>query len=490
MTQQELKNCILILNDMEQNIYMMTRMGEKLDEEINKLRNKEYSYPDKPKKMDVYKPTVLECMFTFNPIADFLCDLIVDVFDGFLKILPIIVYVFLLPLNIIVGIIYYFYEKTKMEAVQKKVEEIYRNIPWNIDAEYQSEIDEMTESLNSYFTTMKIVWADYSAVDEAIERANSIDRSLYTNESLAVLDDAINSVERHCDVADELLINEYVTNIDNAVAALDEKSGDYIEFDNAVADAENIDRSFYTTESLARLDEAVMAAKMQKQQDDQSVINAYTDAIETAILRLEYLPADFSAIDELKSQAEAIDRTLYTPESLAELDEALAAVDYNLTIDKQSQVSEWVQAIESAIENLEYLPANYSAVETEISKANALDRRYYSELSLIALDTAVNAVDYSLKITDQDKVDAYAEAISDAINALKYASVVLRHEPCGVIVSATTKEIKPDTVLAVEEVDFSEHEGTNFAVGGSIRSLHFYDINLVYEAVVVQAPLR
>lgn len=126
MTQQELKNCILILNDMEQNIYMMTRMGEKLDEEINKLRNKEYSYPDKPEKRRVFKPSVLACMFMFNPIAMFLYDLIVVEFDGFLKILPIIVYVLLLPINIIVGIIYYFYKKPKIEAELKEEEEIYR----------------------------------------------------------------------------------------------------------------------------------------------------------------------------------------------------------------------------------------------------------------------------------------------------------------------------------------------------------------------------
>lgn len=127
MTQQELKNCILILNDMEQNIYMMTRMGEKLDEEINKLRNKEYSYPDKPeKRREKYKHTVLVCIFMSNPIAMFLFDLIFDVFDGFLKILPIIVYVLLLPINIIVGIIYYYYEKPKIETAQKEAEEIYR----------------------------------------------------------------------------------------------------------------------------------------------------------------------------------------------------------------------------------------------------------------------------------------------------------------------------------------------------------------------------
>ena len=258
------------------------------------------------------------------------------------------------------------------------------------------------------------------------------------------------------------------------------------EIEEAISNAQSIDRTLYTDESLAKLDAAINAVDLETEGLTQEQVDLWCDALNAAMKELEYKPADFSAIEDVKLQAEAIDRTLYISESLAVLDEALAAVDYELTIDKQSQVSEWAAAIEAAIENLEYLPADYSAVEAELTKANALDRRYYSELSLIALDAAINAVDYTLKITEQDKVNGYAQAIAKALTSLEHASIVLRHEPCGVIVSATTKEIKPDTVLAVEEIDPSNYEGTNFAVGGSIRSLRFYDINLVYEAVVVQ----
>ena len=38
------------------------------------------------------------------------------------------------------------------------------------------------------------------------------------------------------------------------------------------------------------------------------------------------------------------------------------------------------------------------------------------------------------------------------------------------------KEINPYSILTAEKVDPSNYEGTNFAVGGSIRSLNFYDI--------------
>ena len=360
------------------------------------------------------------------------------------------------------------------------------NIPWNIDASYQSDIDSMTDEINGYLSKMGITWSDYSAVDEAITRACSIDRDLYTADSLAELDAAVDSVQRYCDVADAVLINRYVNDIDSAIRNLEEKIGDYSGMNEAVSAAESIDRSMYTEASLAALDRAVTAAQNAEKTDNQSIINSYTQSILDALDKLEYKPADYSSLENILKAADSVDRSLYTPESLAKLDEAVEAVDYELTIDRQEQVSEWASEIEAAIDNLEYLPADYSAVNAAVEKAEKLDRRYYSELSLIALDAAVDSVDYSLDITGQAKVNAFAQSIENALLSLEYAAVVLRHEPCGVIVSATAKEINPDSILSVSEVDSSEHEGTNFAVGGSIRSLHFYDINLVLEAQVVQ----
>ena len=360
------------------------------------------------------------------------------------------------------------------------------NIPWNIDASYQSDIDSMTDEINGYLSKMGITWSDYSAVDEAITRACAIDRDLYTADSLAELDAAVDSVQRYCDVADAVLINRYVNDIDSAIRNLEEKIGDYSGMNEAVSAAESIDRSMYTEASLAALDRAVTAAQNAEKTDNQSIINSYTQSILDALDKLEYKPADYSSLENILKAADSVDRSLYTPESLAKLDEAVEAVDYELTIDRQEQVSEWASEIEAAIDNLEYLPADYSAVNAAVEKAEKLDRRYYSELSLIALDAAVDSVDYSLDITGQAKVNAFAQSIENALLSLDYAAVVLRHEPCGVIVSATAKEINPDSILTVSEVDSSEHEGTNFAVGGSIRSLHFYDINLVLEAQVVQ----
>lgn len=374
------------------------------------------------------------------------------------------------------------YDKSWVSAIDESV----RTVVYGIDASYQSTIDGFADELNDIFEWMNVSWSDYSAVDEAIERANALDRSRYSAKSLEELDATIEYVnsKRYCDVADSTLVNMYAYNINEAVDNLKPILADYSSLNLIVDQANAINRELYTQSSLAELDELI--ASIDWKSDNQELVSSFEEAVREAIENLEYLPADYSALDELKEKCSSLDRSLYTAESLQRLDDALKAAEEKLTVDKQAQADALIEAARNAYDLLEYLPADYSAVEQAKERVSALDRRYYSEKSLIILDNAVKTVVYGLDITEQARVDGFAQTINAAIDSLEYASIVLRHEPCGVIVSATTKEIKPDTVLAVEEVDSSEHEGTNFAVGGSIRSLHFYDINLVYETVTVQ----
>ncbi len=272
----------------------------------------------------------------------------------------------------------------------------------------------------------------------------------------------------------------------NLTYVLLEKTTDTINLEKIMETANEVNRNLYTQESLAVLDNALSSVDLTVENLTQTQVDAWETSIEAAIANLKYKPADYSSISTAKEAASKIDRSVYTAESLAELDNAVNAVDEGLTVDKQSQVEGYAYAINAAIANLKYKPADYTKVNEQIERANAVDKKLYSQVSVIVLNNIIASVDYSLNISQQATVDGYAAAISQAIDSLEYASVVLRHDVCGVIVSATAKEIYPDTVLAVEKVDSSEHEGTNFAVGGSIRSLHFYDINLILESRIVQ----
>ena len=63
-----------------------------------------------------------------------------------------------------------------------------------------------------------------------------------------------------------------------------------------------------------------------------------------------------------------------------------------------------------------YLPADYTKVDEAIAKANALNKDAYTDFT--AVEAAINTVVRDKNITEQDEVDAMAQAIENAITAL------------------------------------------------------------------------
>lgn len=134
------------------------------------------------------------------------------------------------------------------------------------------------------------------------------------------------------------------------------------------------------------------------------------------------LVADYAKVDDAIEKANAIDRTKYTEQSLAKLDEAVNAVVRGLDSTKQDEINAMAKAIEDALAALEEKQpenADYSKVDEAIGKAQAVDRTKYTEQSLAKLDGAVNAVVRGLDSTKQNEVNAMAKAIEDALAALE-----------------------------------------------------------------------
>ena len=261
---------------------------------------------------------------------------------------------------------------------------------------------------------------------------------------------------------------------------------DTSELDAVLDEYNQLDRDKYFEKSLISLDKAVSAVDMTITVITQEMVDEWVMGIENAMAQLAYLPADYSEFETAKKRAELVDRSLYTAKSLALLDKALSSVDETLDVSDQALVAEYAKAINDAVDNLEYLPADYIKVNEAIAESGKLDRILYSQATLEILDQSITSVDYTLNITQQAIVNSFADRIYLAISGLKYADVILRNEPNGVIVSATAKEIYPTTALAVDMLDPSAIENANFAVGGNIKSVNYYDINLIREGENVQ----
>ena len=83
-------------------------------------------------------------------------------------------------------------------------------------------------------------------------------------------------------------------------------------------------------------------------------------------------PADYSVVDAALGKIPA-DLTAYTDESIETLSAATEAVIRGKVIAKQAEVDAMAAAIERAISDLTFKPADYTAVDAAIAKANALN---------------------------------------------------------------------------------------------------------------------
>ena len=176
------------------------------------------------------------------------------------------------------------------------------------------------------------------------------------------------------------------------------------------------DLTVYTDESVAALNTAVDGVVRGKALASQANVNAMAQAIENAIVALQYKGADYTKVDAAIAKANVLNKDNY--KDLTAVETAVNAVVRDKNITDQSEVDAMAQAIEDAIAALQYKDADYTKVDAAIAKANALNKGNYKDFT--GVEAAVNAVTRGKNITEQTEVDTMAKAIEDAITALQY----------------------------------------------------------------------
>ena len=180
-------------------------------------------------------------------------------------------------------------------------------------------------------------------------------------------------------------------------------------------------------------------------------------------------PADYAAVEAALGKIPA-DLTAYTDESVEALRAAAEAVIRGKAIAKQAEVD----AMAEAISELALKPADYSAVDAAIEKANALNENDYVDFS--AVKAALDAVVRGKNITEQAEVDAMAKAIEDAIAALVQKSypvtisgttehgTVTASAEAAVGGSTVTITVKPDSGYTLGGITVTDSEGNELSL--------------------------
>ena len=189
---------------------------------------------------------------------------------------------------------------------------------------------------------------------------------------------------------------------------------DYTKVDEAIAKANALNKDNY--KDFSAVETAVNAVVRDKNITEQSKVDAMAQAIEDAIIALQYKDADYTKVDAALAKANALKKDDYKDFSVVET--AVKAVVRDKNITEQSEVDAMAKAIEDAIAALQYKDADYTRVDAAIARANALNKNDYKDFS--GVECAIRAVARGKNITQQAEVDAMAKAIEDALAALQY----------------------------------------------------------------------
>ena len=185
--------------------------------------------------------------------------------------------------------------------------------------------------------------ADYTKVDEAIAKANALNKDNYKD--LSAVEAAVNAVVRDKNITEQSEVDAMAKAIEDAIDALQYKDADYTKVDAAIAKANALNKDNY--KDFTGAEAAVNAVVRDKNITEQSEVDAMAKAIEDAIAALQYKDADYTKVDAAIAKANALNKNDY--KDLSAVEAAVNAVVRDKNITEQSEVDAMAKAIEDAI---------------------------------------------------------------------------------------------------------------------------------------------
>ena len=148
----------------------------------------------------------------------------------------------------------------------------------------QSEVDAMAKAIEDAIAALQYKGADYTKVDEAIAKANALNKDDYKD--FSGVEAAINAVVRGKNITEQSEVDAMAKAIEDAIAALQYKGADYTKVDEAIAKANALNKDDY--KDFSGVEAAVNAVVRGKNITEQSEVDAMAKAIEDAIAALQY----------------------------------------------------------------------------------------------------------------------------------------------------------------------------------------------------------
>ena len=151
----------------------------------------------------------------------------------------------------------------------------------------QADVDAMAQAIEDAIAALQYKEADYTKVDEAIAKANALNKDNYKD--FTGVEAAVKAVVRGKNITEQTEVDAMAKAIEDAIAALQYKDADYTKVDAAIAKANALNKNDY--KDFSGVEAAVKAVVRGKNITEQSEVDKMAKAIEDAIAALEKKPA-------------------------------------------------------------------------------------------------------------------------------------------------------------------------------------------------------
>ena len=216
---------------------------------------------------------------------------------------------------------------------------------------------------HTHTIAMTYLPADYTKVDEAIAKVNTLNKDEYKD--FTAVEVAVNAVARGKNITEQSAVDAMAQDIEKAIAALQYKDADYTKVDAAIAKANALNKDNY--KDFTGVEAAVNAVARGKNITQQAEVDAMAKAIEDALAALQYKDADYTKVDAAIAKANALKKNDYKDFSGVEC--AIRAVARGKNITQQAEVDAMAKAIEDALAALQYKDTNKTAQPTPVPAA-------------------------------------------------------------------------------------------------------------------------
>ena len=153
------------------------------------------------------------------------------------------------------------------------------NSAYYMGAKSSKEATAIFDSVIAKLLSMTYAGADYTDVDAAIKRANSLNKDNYKD--FSKVEDAINAVNRDKDITEQEVVNGYAKAINEAIDQLEYKAADYTEVDKAIEKANSLNKDNY--KDFSKVEDAIKTVVRSKNITEQDEVDAMAKAINDAI---------------------------------------------------------------------------------------------------------------------------------------------------------------------------------------------------------------